>query len=203
MPTRGMSKVKSKRYIIVTALASEAYGLEDLAPLVYTGIGKVNAAIHLYDAILAYQPEQVINYGTAGAIRGHSGLSKIDTYIQRDMDGRALGFARGVTPFSNQPLPAANGIVLGSGDCFVTDAEKELEGLAVALDLVDMEGFALHAVCGHLNIAFESYKYVSDNANDAASDDWQENIAKGTAAFRELVEREYGESTLLKAKSQA
>ncbi len=60
------------KYIIVAALEQETAnaGLEQYAPVVYTGVGKVNAAINLYDAILKYQPDLVINYGTAGSLLG-------------------------------------------------------------------------------------------------------------------------------------
>ena len=40
------------KYIIVTALEDEALGLEKYAPVIHTGIGKVNATIKLYEAIL-------------------------------------------------------------------------------------------------------------------------------------------------------
>ena len=58
----------AKRYIIVAALTMETPELEQLAPVIHTGVGKVNAAIKLYEAILLHQPDLVVNYGTAGAI---------------------------------------------------------------------------------------------------------------------------------------
>lgn len=186
----------SRSYIIVAALELELQGLESYAPLVYTGVGKINAAIHLYKAILRYHPDLVINYGTAGALKGHSGLLKVSTIVQRDMDARPLGFARGVTPFSDEELPVADGIVLGSGDCFMSNPEKELDGLDIAIDLVDMEGFALQEVCRELGVAFDCYKYVTDSGDDDAGGDWQENVAKGASIFKELLQAEYGQSAL-------
>lgn len=101
----------AKRYIIVAALEMETHELEQLAPVVHTGVGKVNAAIKLYEAILKYQPSLVVNYGTAGAISKLSGLLKVDTFIQRDMDTRGIGTPRGVTPFGDtEALPDARGI---------------------------------------------------------------------------------------------
>lgn len=184
------------RYLIVAALAQETTGLEDFAPIIHTGIGKLNAAIKLYDAVLRYQPDMIINYGTAGSVSGQSGLLKVDTFIQHDMDVRGLDVPRGVTPFEDDCLPPASGIVLASGDSFVTDSSQQLEGLEIAVDLIDMEGFALHKVCQHLNIEFNCYKYVTDNTDEEASTDWQSNVAKGSVLFAELLTQQYGISQL-------
>jgi adenosylhomocysteine nucleosidase len=192
------SGATGNKYIIVAALEQEIAdaGLEKYAPIVYTGVGKVNAAIKLYEAILKYQPDLVINYGTAGSLNGEGGLYHIDTFIQVDMDTRPLGTLRGVTPFSEEPLPEASGIVLGTGDSFITDSKKQLDGLTVRIDLVDMEGYALNKVCKHLNVKFESYKNVSDSADSSANEDWSENVSKGAELFKEVLEEKYGESEI-------
>ena len=190
------------KYIIVAALEQETVnaGLEQYAPVVYTGVGKVNAAIHLYDAILKYQPDLVINYGTAGSVNGKTGLFHIDTFIQSDMDTRPLGTPRGVTPFSDEHLPEANGIVLGTGDSFMVDTDRQLEGLTVRIDLVDMEGYALKKVCDHLNVVFDCYKNVSDSANSDADEDWSNNVSKGVILFKEMLHNKYGVSNLVAVK---
>ena len=185
------------KYLIVAALEAEPPELEQFAPVVHTGVGKLNAAIKLYEAILFHKPDLVINYGTAGAVSDKSGLLKVDTFVQRDMDVRGLGVPRGVTPFEDEQLPTANGIVLASGDSFVTDSELHLEGLDIPIDLIDMEAFALYKVCQHHNVQFDCYKYVSDNIDSEASNDWQENVAKGASLFLEILEKEYGHSSLL------
>jgi adenosylhomocysteine nucleosidase len=186
----------SQDYIIVAALSMETTGLEQFAPIIHTGVGKINASIKLYEALLTYQPSQVINYGTAGAVNGHTGLLKVDTFIQHDMDVRALGVEKGITPFSTEQLPAAKGIVLATGDCFITNSRTQLAGLNIEVDLIDMEAYALHKVCEHHHIAFDCYKYVSDNTDKNASTDWVENVANGTQQFAQLLEQHYGQSTL-------
>jgi adenosylhomocysteine nucleosidase len=114
------------------------------------------------------------------------------------MDTRGIGTPRGVTPFSDQEsLPEAQGIVLGTGDSFVTDPEKELEGLDINIDLIDMEAYALKEVCEHLNIPFECYKFVSDDTNEDSSSDWAENVAKGAKLFKAFAEEQFGQSALL------
>ena len=188
----------AKRYIIVAALAMETPELEQLAPVIHTGVGKVNAAIKLYEAILLHKPDFVVNYGTAGAISKQSGLLKVETFIQRDMDTRGIGTPRGVTPFDEEDsLPEARGIVLGTGDSFVTDPDKELEGLEISIDLIDMEAYALKQVCEHLNMPFECYKFVSDDTNEDSSSDWAENVAKGAKLFKAFAEEQFRKSELL------
>lgn len=190
------------KYIIVAALEQETANaeLEQYAPIVYTGVGKVNAAINLYDAILKYQPDLVINYGTAGSVNGKTGLYHIDTFIQSDMDTRPLGTPRGVTPFSGEQLPEANGIVLATGDSFMVDAKRQLEGLTVRIDLVDMEGYALNKICDHLNVEFHCYKNVSDSANSEANEDWSNNVSNGVTLFKDMLHNKYGVSQLVAVK---
>ncbi len=189
-----------KNYIIVTALADEAEELEQFAPLVHTGIGKVNACIKLYEAILKYQPELVINYGTAGGITDLVGLHKIAHFVQVDMDVRGLNFPRGITPLMNEKLPIKNGLVLGTGDSFITNADKQLEGLGIEIDLVDMEAYALKKVCEHHTINFEAYKFISDNANESAGEDWSNAVKNGTHLFADVLNKNYGISSIKKAK---
>ena len=91
--------------------------------IVYTGVGKVNAAIALGDAIAKHQPKQVVNYGSAGALRpGLAGLHRVTRFLQRDMDVRALGFALGQTPFEDdgEILAGTDGLNCGTGDQFVS-----------------------------------------------------------------------------------
>lgn len=185
-------------YLLVAALEMETPGLDHFAPIIHTGVGKINAAINLYDAILRYQPSLVINYGTAGALC-HSktaGIYEINTFIQRDMDVRALGFKRGETPFDHSPLPTASGITLGTGDSFVTNVEKDLEGLNVDIDLIDMEAYALKAVCDHHQVPFRCFKYVTDTADGSSHQDWVANVAKGAEQFAKRLDNEFGKSLI-------
>lgn len=188
----------SIKYLLVAALEDETCGLERFGPIIHTGLGKVNAAIKLYDAVAKYQPELVINYGTAGALGQHKGLYEVESFVQHDMDVRGLGYARGVTPFSDSEfLPDAKGIVLATGDSFIVDKAKQLEGLAAHVDLVDMEGFALNEVCRHFAIPFACYKFVSDSGDGDAAEDWKSNVAKGVSLFSEVLMGKYGVSGFL------
>ena len=56
--------------VVITALESELNSrlLGPDVPIVYSGVGKINAAIATFRAIQQYQPQFVINFGTVGRI---------------------------------------------------------------------------------------------------------------------------------------
>ena len=148
--------------------------------VLYTGVGKINAAIAATEACLVHRPEHLINYGTAGGLRpGLRGLVRVHHLMQRDMDVRPLGFPLGHTPFdvTSHIELGGSGVTCGTGDHFVT-SPPELQ-----TDIVDMEAYALAKVCRHLGMTFHCWKYISDQANDAAPTDWATHVAHGLHAF--------------------
>jgi adenosylhomocysteine nucleosidase len=152
--------------------------------VLYTGVGKVNAAIAATEAVLATRPTHIINYGTAGALNTQVvGLTRVNHIVQRDMDVRPLGFELGHTPFDTTGHIdlSGPGVSLGTGDHFVTTPPE------LVTDIVDMEGYALAKVARLFDINFHCWKYISDNANDDAADQWADNVAKGARAFVECV----------------
>lgn len=184
------------RVLAVLALPAESDGVFEAAqiPVLYSGVGKINATLSLSRTLHGYTVQQqppplVVNFGTAGSQRHLPGrLYSCHEFIQRDMDVRALGFALGETPFDPTPsrlkfepmfkhLPAA---VCGSGDSFaVSTVDAEC-------DVVDMEAFAFAKVCWHARTQFACAKYVTDGANAAAADDWRLNVHKAAEEFLNL-----------------
>jgi len=152
--------------------------------VLYTGVGKVNAAIAATEAVLETRPIHLINYGTAGALNPSiTGLNRVNHIVQRDMDVRPLGFELGHTPFDTTGHIdlGGPGVSLGTGDHFVTTPPE------LVTDIVDMEAYALAKVARLFSIHFQCWKYISDNANDDAADHWAENVAKGACAFVDEV----------------
>jgi adenosylhomocysteine nucleosidase len=163
-------------------------------PVLYCGVGKVNAAIALTKELSRYahagqDMPMVVNFGSAGSRCFASGtLVACNEFVQRDMDVSGLGFALGVTPYDEAPpslsfdpvfthLPAG---ACGSGDSFATtDIDMDCA-------VVDMEAYALAKVCWHENARFACVKYVSDGADHAAADDWQRNVHKAAEEFLQL-----------------
>jgi adenosylhomocysteine nucleosidase len=182
--------------IVVIALRVESSGVFEAAgvPVLYCGVGKVNAAIALTKELsrYAHQGEEmplVVNFGSAGSRCFAPGtLLACQEFVQRDMDVSGLGFALGVTPYDEAPpsllfdpvftdLPAAS---CGSGDSFAT-ADIEVD-----CAVIDMEAYALAKVCWHENARFACVKYVTDGADHTAADDWQRNVHVAAEEFLQL-----------------
>ena len=179
-------KLKKSETLIIIALEDECPRelLSDWR-VVYTGVGKVNALIGLSKAISEDKPKTVINFGTAGSSDPDlKGLREVTIFKQRDMDVHSLGFKVGETPFDdindinlNRP-----GLSCGTGDSFVSSTHN------LDTDLFDMEAYAIAKFCLHYGLDFYCYKFVSDNANDEAGQDWKKNVSNGAMEFKRILE---------------
>ena len=184
--------------VVVMALPAESAGVFEAArvPVLYCGVGKVNAAIALTRELRRYvhesrPPPLVVNFGSAGSRTHAAGtLLACHEFVQRDMDVTGLGFPVGVTPFDEAPArlgfePRFNHLtaaVCGSGDSFATiDCEVECA-------VVDMEAYALAKVCWLEKAPFACVKYVTDGADDAAADHWRSNVHKAAEEFLSLYQ---------------
>jgi len=172
--------------VIVVALESELEVgiIPNYIPVVYTGVGKVNAAIATSIAISNFSPSLIINFGTAGKISADcEGLVRVQKVLQRDMNAEPLS-PRGITPltnFPNQFTSCETGVTCGTGDSFVTSRDQWLHDNSI--DIVDMELFAIAAVAYRFNIPWDSYKFISDDANEGAADEWQKKVSHGRNLF--------------------
>lgn len=153
-------------------------------PYTYTGVGKVQAAIAVADLIHLHQPRLVLNFGSVGRVRpGPHGLLEVARVLQRDMLAEPLA-PRGSTPFHEGPHALTSGwpgVVCATGDSFVTgpDAWFGTQGV----DVVDMELFAIAAVCRSKGVAWRSIKFVSDEANAESGRDWATTLRAGEQLF--------------------
>jgi len=189
--------------LIVMALPLESQGVFERAgiPVLYTGIGKVNAAYSLTRRLSEYvragvPMPQVINFGTVGSRRHRTGtVLECHTFVQRDMDVTGLGVPLGVTPFEEIPprlefprlFPQLPGGECGSGDSFV------MSEIAMECDVMDMEAYALAKVCLLERVAFTSVKYVTDGADHASGQDWKANLKLAADQFLILYRHLFGE----------
>ena len=152
----------------------------------YIGVGKVNAAFNTLKAIQKYSPDIVINFGTAGSLDPNiKGLVEVSKFLQRDMDASPLGFEIGQTPFENdiEITFGRQGVTCGSGDKFVTSTPR------LQTDIVDMEAFAIAKVCKLESIDFRCFKFISDNADNEAKNDWVENVSLGSKIFIKTINK--------------
>ena len=164
--------------IFVAALKEET---QNLNFFFHTGAGKINATYNLTKLIHKYKPDEIINFGTAGAItKNLEGVIECTQFFQRDMDVSALlNLKIGETPFDdiNEIILSKSGYSCGTGDSFVTRA------IPINVDVVDMEAYALAKVCKLEKVNFRCFKFISDNADDSAGLDWIENCKKGAKLF--------------------
>jgi len=172
-------------HLIITALESELKrdALPPGVEIVYCGVGKINAAIATLKAITQFQPQSIINFGTAGKVnRELHGLLDIAKVIQRDMDTGPLA-PRGKTPFCNKPQEylSLGKHFCGTGDSFVTAHDPWL--ISRGIDVVDMELFAIAACAHDHDIPWQSFKYITDDANENSGKDWQEKVHQGQDLF--------------------
>ena len=172
--------------ILILVAVEEELSVKDLPEfqIYYTGVGKINASIKTLEIIRDYSPTQVINYGTAGSLNKKlKGLVEVDQFFQRDMDATPLGFKIGQTPFDEieEINFGSAGYSCGTGDSFVTQTPK------LKTDLVDMEAYAIAKICYLKDIKFKCYKYISDNADEGANNDWVKNVSIGKKLFIERM----------------
>ncbi|PVZ40934.1 nucleosidase [Pseudomonas sp. CC120222-01a] len=181
--------------LFVFALEAEAGDVFAGVNTVFTGIGKVNAAIALTKAIQQRRPKLIVNLGSAGSQRHGKGEVVCCTrFVQRDMDVTPLGFARYETPLSNVPVLLEQGHVIpglpvetcGSGDSF------EINHGDAPYDVVDMEAYVFALIARDEGIPFVCLKYISDDAGSDAADDWAVQVHLAAEAFKRVLFTEAG-----------
>ena len=119
--------------------------------------------------------DQLIAYTKSQLNANHDLAEKIIKYLdktddQTTLDDIEITFGR-------------EGVTCGSGDKFVTSAPK------LQTDIVDMEAFAIAKVCKLENIDFRCFKFISDNADNEAKNDWVENVSFGSKVFINTINK--------------
>jgi adenosylhomocysteine nucleosidase len=171
--------------LFLAAIKEETIGFDDFN---HGGVGKFNATYNTLNLINIHKPKLIINYGTVGAINTDlKGIVECTKFYQRDMDVRGLDFELGETPFDKikEIITSKDGYSCGTGDSFVN---KKID---MEIDVVDMEAYAIAKVCKFENIEFKCFKYISDNADENADNDWYKNLAKGATAFASLISTQF------------
>jgi len=171
--------------IIVVALESEVPELFKQYKNIHTiGVGKVNAAINTMRLINHYRPARIINIGTAGGVTVSSGIHRINTVWQHDVNLMPLGLQPGIhlsDPGSVLSISGA-GKICGSGDLFVTEPTK----LRIKCDIVEMEAYSVVKAAQAVGAEVEVWKYISDAADGTAPKTWAESVAAGEELYRKV-----------------
>ena len=171
--------------LFVAAIKEETVGLDYFK---HIGVGKINATYNTLKLIQIHKPKIIVNYGTAGAINTKlKGIVECTKFYQRDMDVRGLDFKLGETPFDKvkEIIISDSGYSCGTGDSFIN------QKIEMEVDVVDMEAYAIAKVCMLENIEFKCFKYISDNADENANNDWNTNLALGAEAFAKMINKKF------------
>lgn len=155
--------------------------------LLQSGIGKVSAAISTSLLLNHYQPNYVINTGSAGGLASNLKIGDIvvsKEVCYHDVDVTAFDHKLGQIPgcpatftadnrlitsaekgIEQLALPARSGLIC-SGDAFINGAEplERLKKHFPAAIAVDMEATAIGHVCHQFNIPFVIVRAISDVA---------------------------------------
>ncbi|MEO7423888.1 MAG: 5'-methylthioadenosine/adenosylhomocysteine nucleosidase [Fibrobacteria bacterium] len=164
--------------------------------LVKSGIGKVFSALVSQHLIDTYLPSALFFTGVAGALNPGYAIGDVVVSrdcLQHDVDGRALGFARGHLLYTDLKIFTAEaGLVRAAldtrieghaihagriltGDQFMTRGEINQHHYLLdemAGDAVEMEGGAMAQVCAVNGLPFVVIRTISDRADGDAVHDF-------------------------------
>lgn len=165
--------------------------------LLKSGIGKVNAAVSTTLLLSKFNPEKVINTGSAGGFDLTLNVGDVvisDTVIHHDVDVTAFGYVMGQVPNmpagydANQDLicAAQNAIseipdiiakvgLIGTGDSFMNDPERvqSVRDTFPSLMAVEMEAAAVAQVCYKFDTPFVIVRALSDIAGKESSQSFE------------------------------
>lgn len=189
-----IKKSGSSRILAIVALPTEipTENWGSRPRIIYSGVGKINTSIKLVEAIQIFEPDLVVNLGTAGSIRSEiEGVVEVDTVLERDLDAFPL-CDRGLIPFeegNNRYYSGYEGVVCASGDSFVREIDTYLKSMNV--DIVDMELIAIARVCNKYNLPWRSFKFISDYIGNNMEQQWQDGVTKASEALIEKFDSEF------------
>src|SRR3954454_7842193 len=84
--------------LLVVAAREETIHLNGDLPVLLTGMGKVNAAMAVARLLATERPSEIINLGTAGALKPDPpGTHVVAPVIQHDLDSATLHALTGMT----------------------------------------------------------------------------------------------------------
>ncbi len=145
--------------------------------VIYTGIGKVNAAINLYSYLINYPDVKlIINVGTAGGVNCKKN-QLIECGVFEDGQLNYPGSTDEIIVFDESKSK-----ILTFDNFIFEKPEKYCE-------CVDMESFALAKVCKTLGVNFKCYKYITDIVGEVGQDtEWLGNISKGKELLKNKID---------------
>ncbi len=174
--------------------------------IIFSGVGKANAANATSFLINALSVKNIINVGTCGSLSNKSNVN--DIYLVNkakyiDVDLIEFGYKYGQLPHEEEffiPNHAAlrtktlneiskkykiqNG-VLGTSDSFINKVNLNKFTYSNSIDVNDMEGVAIVQVCNKYKINCTLIKVISDNINKNTS--WTQGVNSNRLIIGDLI----------------
>ena len=170
--------------------------------LAISGIGKVNAAVTTQVLIDKYNPDFIINFGSAGGINGCVKVKNyylIDSSAQYDFDlsklddvpiGYIQDFNRVLFPNYTTNIDFLEKRNLATADKF-SDSEEDRKIIAsIPASICDMEGGAISETCLINNIPLICVKGITDvNDSGLGAEQFNENLKSVSSGFTEIINK--------------
>jgi len=198
-------RIAGRAILFVMATRAE-YGrhLQRLISPVITGVGPVEAAIGTTQALTRLvdagtPPDLVISLGSAGSNSLEQGaIYQASSVSYRDMDASPLGFAKGLTPFLDEPATIPLPLQLaGLPSVRLSTGANIISGAAYAgidAEMVDMESFAVCRACRQfglpkIGLPMIGLRGISDGAKDLHHyDDWASLLGHIDEELAKIIE---------------
>lgn len=160
------------------------HGLEVV--ILQSGIGKVNAAVGTAILLERYQPDAIINTGSAGGFATDLAIGDViisDEVRHHDVDATVFGYALGQVPGMPEAYPASEHLrsvarsaiaalgevavregMVATGDSFMADPERvaRIRAQFPTMLAVEMEGAAIAQTCHLYGCPFVVIRALSD-----------------------------------------
>lgn len=203
-----MKEVQTTRIHHLEYISGLIHGKEVV--VTQSGIGKVNSALATAFLIDRFQPELVINTGSAGGIKPGLKVGDVligDVLSYHDVDATAFGYQKGQVPqmpavYESHPqiiqemktaidsigLHHEIGMIVSS-DSFVANASEvarirqEFPGAGAT----EMEGASIAQTCYTMEVPFVVVRAISDSADEEASVSFDEFIEVAGKNSAEMV----------------
>ena len=178
--------------------------------LTQSGIGKVNSALATGFMINRYQPELVINTGSAGGLLPGLRVGDVlvaDELAYHDVDATAFGYVKGQVPqmpatyVSDEKavtgiMAAAKAVgltphqgLIVSSDSFIANKDEVVRIVTEfpQAGATEMEGTSIAQACFVMGVPFVVIRSISDSADEEASVSFDEFIIEAGKKSAEFV----------------
>lgn len=178
--------------------------------LVKSGIGKVNAAMTTTILIEHYQPDYIINTGSAGGFDQELNVGDIvisEDVVHHDVDVTAFDYEYGQVPGLPATLPADLSLIketasalehldishkiglIATGDSFMSDPKRVLvtRNRFPKMIAAEMEAAAIAQVCYQYSIPFVVIRALSDIAGKESSTSFDAFLKKAAENAANLI----------------